>query len=93
GFELKAVTGRGCYIEIPAAVNADLFAAAPAGAASVGASQLWLECHYMIWPDMSGWTGHSTGVYAPLWCTAGSDANLAAYYATTPERVWMGLKV
>lgn len=92
GFELKGVTGRGCYIEIPAAANADLFAAAPAGAAVPGASQQWLESHLMIWPDMSGWTGHSTGVYAPLWCTAGSDANLAAYYATTPERVWMGLK-
>lgn len=85
---LQGATGRGRYLEIPAAMNADIWANKhPVNGA------YFLEVAWFIWPDTSTWTGHSTGVHAPIINTCGTDAAPTAYYATTPERVFAGIKV
>lgn len=92
GFRLDQLTGRYGYVEEPAAVNADIWNAAPAGAASVGASQLWLEVLYLMMPDARLWVGQASNSFAPLFCTSGTDAAPTQYYNNTPEKAWMGLK-
>lgn len=91
GFELNGVTGRGGgYLEIPASVNADLYAAAPAGSDHVGESQAWAECHYLIWPNAAAWTGISGGTTMPIiHSTAGSYPGSAG----AAERLWVALGV
>ncbi len=92
GFELKTLTGRHGYVEIPAAVNADIWNPAPAGAAVVGGSQLWLECLYLFMPDPRLWTGVQANSFAPVIQTSGTDAAPTQYYASTPEKAWVGIK-
>jgi hypothetical protein len=92
GFELKTLTGRHGYVEVPAAVNADIWNPAPAGAAVVGGSQLWLECLYLWAPDPRLWTGPAANSFCPIMQTSGTDAAPTAYYATTPEKAWVGVK-
>lgn len=89
GFELKNVTARGCYMEAPASVNADLFAAAPAGSDRVGESQAWAECAYFIMPDPRLWTGISPTVLYPI---LSSVVDGASYYGSSAERAWVGIK-
>ena len=81
GIDLSVATGRDNYLEIPASVNAGLFA-----------DQEWVEAHYFMWPDSSLWTGHSGSVYAPVFNSSGTDANPIGFYGSTPERVWMGVQ-
>lgn len=88
GFELNAVTTRGGgYLEIPAAVNADIYAPAPAGSDHVGESQAWAECHHFIWPNTATWTGQAAGSSPPI------IHSTPGYYgsAAATERVWFGL--
>lgn len=92
GLDFASCTSRGNYIEVPASVAADLFAAAPAGAASVGSSQYFAIGDYVKWPNTSGWSDVSAGSYYPLFNWCGSVASPNAYYATTPEIVFFGLK-
>lgn len=89
GFDLSAVTARGSYIEAPASVNADLFAAAPAGSDHEGESQAWAECLCFIMPDPRVWTGISSTVLYPI---LSSVAPGASWYGSSAERVWVGIK-
>lgn len=89
GFELAAVTARGCYMEAPASVNADLYTAAPSGSDRVGESQAWAECVTVIMPDPRVWTGISGTVLYPI---LSSVAPGASWYGSNAERVWLGLK-
>jgi hypothetical protein len=90
GFDLTQLTVRGGgYMEVPASVNADLFAAAPAGSDHVGESQAWAECAYFIMPDPRTWAGITSSVVYPILTSVAAGSS---YYASNAERVWVGIK-
>lgn len=87
GFALSAVTARGCYIEAPASVNADIYTAAPAGSDNVGGTQAWAECLYIIMPNPTTWTGVTAGKSYPIHASV-----TESYYGNGAERCWIGIK-